>query len=141
MITKKSSGEHNMFDAAKISKSEQFQHENQTWSRAIDFYKQENNFLKTRLSEVVDQKSDKDFLAMAEHFQNSFIIKDEFIDEMNHDINAQSRMLKESEVNGLPALNEKLVKRQDKLRNEVEYLEKDFAQLKNEFNKFLANVL
>ena len=130
-----------IMDTIKISKSEQFQHENQTWGRLLDFFKQENNVLKTRLSVVVDQKTGKDFLALAEHFQNRFIIKDEFIDELNHDINAQERMLKEHIINGVTVMNEKLMKRQDKLRNEMEYLEKDFAKLKNEFNKYLSTVL
>ena len=131
----------NMGNEVNISKSQQFQHENQMWSRSIDFYKQENNFLKTRLSEVVDQKNGKDFLALAEHFQNRFIVKDEFLDELNHDINAQDRKLKENITQAVNSINDKLVKRQDKLRNEMEYLEKDFAQLKNEFNKYLATVL
>ena len=130
-----------IMDIIKISKSEQFQHENQTWGRLLDFFKQENNVLKTRLSVVVDHKTGKDFLALAEHFQNRFIIKDEFIDELNHDINAQERMLKENITSGVAVMNERLMKRQDKLRNEMEYLEKDFAQLKNEFNKYLATVL
>ena len=125
----------------KISKSEQFQHENQTWGRLLDFFKQENNVLKTRLSVVVDHKTGKDFLALAEHFQNRFLIKDDFIDELNHDINAQERMLKENISTGIAVMNERLMKRQDKLRNEMEYLEKDFAQLKNEFNKYLSTVL
>ena len=130
-----------IMDAVKISKSQQFQHENKTWSRSIDFFKQENNFLKTRLSEVVDQKTEKDFLALAEHFQNRFIVKDEFMDELKHDINVQDRMLKENISAVINSMNDRLAKKQDKLRNEMEYLEKDFAQLKNEFNKYLATVL
>jgi len=136
-----SAGRQKTMNAVKISKSQQFQHENQMWSRSIDFFKQENNILKTRLSEVVDQKTGKDFLALAEQFQNRFIVKDEFIDELNHDINAQDRMLKEIILLGSDSLNEKLIKRQDKLRNEMEYFEKDFAQLRNEFNKYLAAVI
>lgn len=131
----------NMGNLAKISKSEQFQHENQMWSRSIDFYKQENNFLKTRLSEVVDQITEKDFLALAEHFQNRFIVKDEFLDELDHDINAQDSLLKGNTIQEVHLMNDKVIKRQDKLRNEMQYLEKDFAQLKNEFNKYLATVL
>ena len=134
-------GTGNIMDTLKISKSEQFHHENKTWGRSLDFFRQENNFLKTRLSEVVDYKTGKDFLALAEHFQNMFIIKDEFMDELNHDINAQVRMLQESIISAMPPINERLIKRQDKLRNEMEFLEKDFVRLKNEFNKYLAAVL
>lgn len=125
----------------EISKSEQFQYENQTWERLLTFFKQENNVLKTRLSEVLDRAMGKDFLALAEQFQNRFILKDEFIRELNHDVNDQKRVLGENMANNTQSVNEKLIKRQDKLRNEVEYLEKDFALLKNEFNKYLSTAL
>ncbi len=123
------------------SKFEQYHHENQTWGRSLDFFKQENNYLKNRLSEVVDHKTGKDFLALAEHFQNRFVLRDEFIDELLKDINTQEKLLKENYIKGVSPIDEKIIKKQDKLRNELEYLEKDFTQLKNEFNKYLASVL
>jgi hypothetical protein len=120
----------------KISKPDQYHHENKTWARLLDFFKQENSFLKNRLSEVVDHSTDKDFLALAEQFQNKFIIKDEIIDELRHDINLQNVDL----INSNDSLvDNKLIKRQEKLRNEMEYFEKDFIQLKNEFNKYLSS--
>ena len=60
-----------------ISKPDQFNYEIKTWARLLDFFKQENTFLKNRLAEVVDYRADKEFLALAEQFQNKFIIKDE----------------------------------------------------------------
>lgn len=120
----------------KISKPDQYHHENKTWGRLLEFFKQENIFLKNRLSEVVDHSTDKDFLALAEQFQNKFIIKDEIIDELRHDINLQSVDL----INRNDSLvDSKIIKRQEKLRNEMEYFEKDFIQLKNEFNKYLSS--
>lgn len=122
----------------KISKPDQFHHENKTWSRLLDFFKQENTILKNRLSEVVDHNSEKDFITLAEQFQNRFILKDEYIDELRHDINSQNLDL----INHKEGLvDNKLLKRQEKLRNEMEYFEKDFNQLKNEFNKYLSVVL
>lgn len=126
---------------SRISKAEQFHHENQTWERSLDFFKQENSYLKTRLSEVVDQVTDNDFLALAEQYQNQFILKDEFIQELQHDIHEQEATLKKGFLTDNPAPNAKTIKRQEKLRNEIEYLEKDFARLRNEFNKYLATVL
>ncbi len=125
-------------DTIKISRPEQFHHENKTWNRLLEFFRQENSFLKNRLAEVVDHRTDKEFLALAEHFQNRFIIKDEFIDELRHDTNAQERVLLKADNN---LLDEKIIKKQEKLRNEMEYLERDFARLKNEFNKYLSSVL
>ena len=122
----------------KLSKPDQFHHENKTWVRMLDFFKQENSFLKTRLSEVLDDSSDKNFLALAEQFQNKFILKDEFIDELRHDINQQDLNLYDNTEN---AGENKLTKHQEKLRNEMEYFEKEFNKLKNEFNKYLSTTL
>lgn len=122
----------------KISTTEQFHHENKAWIRLLEFFKQENYFMKNRLSEVLDHNVDKGFLALAEQFQNKFILKDEYIDELRHDINKQDQLL--NDMAGLPVDN-KLTKTQGKLRNEMEYFERDFYTLKNEFNKYLHSVL
>ncbi len=119
-------------------KPEQFIHESRTWLRLLDFLKQENTVLKNRLAEVLDHESSKEFLAQAEHYQNLFIIKDEFIDELRHDVNVQVQSLT-AKFNG--KLDEKMLKKQEKLRNEMEYMEKDFTKLKNDFNRYLATSL
>lgn len=122
----------------KITKPDQFLHENKTWIRLLEFFKQENAFLKNRLAEVVDHRTDKEFLALAEQFQNKFVLKDEYIDELRHDINMMNQNL--ADTNG-SITNSGLIKQQEKLRNEIEYFEKDFTNLKNEFNKYLSSVL
>jgi hypothetical protein len=122
------------------AKLDQYRHEYATWLRLLEFFKQENAFLKTRLSEVVDHNTDREFLALAEHFQNQFIIKDEFMDELRHDVNEMERRAKEIKDYAKNP-DGKLDARHNKLRNEMEYLEKNFSQLKNEFNKYLVSVL
>jgi hypothetical protein len=37
--------------------------------------------------------------------------------------------------------DKKILKKQEKLRNEMETLERDFTKDKNQFNKYLASVL
>ena len=123
---------------ADMLRPEQFIHENRTWLRLLDFLKQENTVLKNRLAEVLDHESSKEFLAQAEHYQNLFIIKDEFIDELRHDVNGLVQSLT-AKFNG--KLDEKMLKKQEKLRNEMEYMEKDFNKLKNELNRYLATSL
>ena len=123
------------------NKTKQFYYENLTWERLLDFFKQENAILKNRLSEVVDQLTDKDFIELAEHFQNVFIIKDEFIDELRHDINNHEILLNTLLVATDEKADKKILKKQEKLRNEMEALEKDFTKDKNQFNKYLASIL
>jgi hypothetical protein len=125
----------------KISKSEQFFHENETWERMLQFYKMENSFLMNRLAKIVDQKTDKDFVALAEQFQSQFILKDEFLNELLHDSHALQLQLQKGFEKSIYIPDHKAIKKQQKLRNEIEYLEKDFIRLRNEFNKYLATIL
>jgi hypothetical protein len=120
-------------------KTEQFLHENITWKRLLDFFIQENSFLKTRLSEVVDRETDKEFIANAEHFQNEFILKDEYFHDIEHDIKEQEKNLQLALVQKkLP--DYKTSKKQEKLRNEISNLEKEFSNIKTQFNKYLLSI-
>jgi hypothetical protein len=122
------------------AKLDQFQHEGLTWTRSLEFFKQENAHLKDRLSQVVDKTSDKYFLAQAEHFQNQFIIKDEFIDELKHDVNEQVRLIRDyTKKEPLNGSLDRFETMQEKLREQMRYLEKDFAALRNEFNTYLTS--
>ncbi len=120
----------------KISGVDQFLHENLTWDRALDFYLQENAFLKTRLSQVVDKNTGKEFVLLAERFNNSFIHNDECIKDLQKDIYTLQKLLRQK-IDGSVVDENKMVRQQNKLRNEMGFFEKDFAQLKNEFNQYL----
>ncbi len=122
-----------------ISKQDQFVHENKTWERLLDFFKQENIFLKNRLSVVVDSEEDKEFLKQAEYFQNEFILKDGFINDLIKDVNDHKKYINANIEDG--NLIYKISKKQAKLRNEISNFEKDFSYLKNEFNKLIEHFL
>ena len=122
------------------NKTAQFLHENISWKRLLDFFIQENSFLKTRLSEVVDKETDTVFIANAEHFQNEFILKDEYIHDIGNDIKMQEKNLQLAVIQKKEP-DQKICRKQEKLRNEMSYLEKEFSVLKNEFNKYLLSIL
>ena len=119
----------------------QFHYENLSWQRSIAFHLQENSFLKNRLAEVVDSKADRDFLAWAEHFQNQFIIKDEYMEELRHDVHEQERRLAGKGPASPSDTEAAVVIRQRHLRDQLDYLEKDFANLRREFHLYLAERL
>lgn len=119
------------------NKAEQFLQECTAWLRLLDFFRQENSYLKTRLSMAVDHKTDKDFLNLAEQYQNKFILKDEFINEIMQDAKKQEETIKDI-ISKKSMLEERIIKKQQKLRNETEYLEKDYTKLKNDFNRQLS---
>jgi hypothetical protein len=122
------------------NKTDQFLHENITWKRLLEFFIQENSFLKTRLSEVVDRETDRLLIAQAEHFQTEFILKDEYVHDIERDIKDQEIYLKSALIQKT-APDYKTCKKQEKLRNEISYLEKEFSHLKTQFNKYLLSIV
>jgi nitrogenase subunit NifH len=131
---------HDSHKSERGNKAEQFLQESAAWLRLLDFFKQENSYLKTRLSVVLDNKTDREFLNHAEHYQNLFILKDEFINEIAKDAKMHEDKLKQvSQMKKMP--DDKQVKQHQKLRNEVEHLEKEFIRMKHDFNKALIAAL
>lgn len=131
---------HDSHKSERGNKTEQFLQESAAWLRLLDFFKQENSYLKTRLSVVLDNKTDRDFLNHAEHYQNLFILKDEFINEIAKDAKMHEDKLKQvSQTKKMP--DDKQVRQHQKLRNEVEHLEKEFIRMKHDFNKALIAAL
>jgi hypothetical protein len=121
-----------------VSKQDQFDHENKTWERSLEFYKQENSYLKTRLSVVIDSKDDKELIKLGEYFQNQFLLKDEFINGLKVDINKQTADIRDNK-NG--SIANDVINRQEKLRKQISYFETDFSRLKNEFNQVITQFL
>ena len=124
---------------ANITGADQFLHEIQGWERALDYYLQENAFLKMRLSQVLDYNTDKNFTPLAEHFQTSFIHLDECMKDLKKDILLSQKTLKENEGTVLAGQNT-MASRHEKLQIEMIRLEKNFASIKNEFNSRLGEL-
>ena len=129
----------NKEDKMETLKRDQFEHENKTWERSLDFFKQENAFLKNRLSAVLDSKeNDNELLNLAEYFQNQFLFKDEFISELKTDITNQNSEIQQM-ING--KIPSEILSRQEILRKEMSYFKSDFSRLKNEFNQLITQFL
>lgn len=127
----------NSTDTAKLN---QMHHEHQSWLRVVDFFEEENVYLKNRLAEVVYNNADKDFLALAERYQNLFIIKANFMEELRHDINEQEDIVKKAFVTPHKYLTSDFFSQHIKLQHDTRFLEKDFAKIRNEFNKYISEM-
>lgn len=110
----------------------QLEAEYKRWEILLSALKNENLFLILKLSEVLDKKEDKDFIPKAEYFQNEFINKDEFIKKMQFDIKGELLTLDKIKSDRLPT---KVLKKHEKLKNEIIFLEKNFTILRSRFNK------
>ena len=124
-------------DLKDSSTLNQFQFELQSWIRLIEFLNQETTYLKNRLSEVIDQIRDRENLALAEHFQNQFIVKDDIYDHIMHDLKKQSYKWKEIKSFSSKDLHEDLNKTRKNLSDQIAFIERDHAVLTKDYNSYL----
>lgn len=112
--------------------------ENQDWLKRLDFYKEEINILKERLEEVTKRNNAPDFLKRVEHFQNQFFIQRNNIDELAHSIKMNEQGLVREVHSNPVAVDHRKVESHQSESDFIEYLEKNFAELRMEYNRFLA---
>jgi hypothetical protein len=118
----------------------QLRHESDTWKRHLQFIQQENNYLKTRLSQVLQQDTDEDFLERAEFFQNKFIAEDDTVNMLRQDIHEIDQMLEKDKVEESSMIKD-LQKKLKKMNKDMEIVERQFNKLKTDFNTYLADSL
>lgn len=127
-------------DSKDSSTISQFQFEIHSWIRLIEFLNQENTHLKNRLSEVIDQIKDREKLALAEHFQNQFIVKDDVYDHINHDLKKQAHKWSEIKLISSKEISDDLAKTQKNLRDQIEFIERDYTVITKDYNTYLASL-
>ena len=118
----------------------QFRHESDTWKRYLQFIQQENNHLKTRLSQVLQHDTDEQFLERAEYFQSKFIAEDDTVNMLRQDIHELDNMLSK-EIIEEPNTVKELQKRLKKMNRDMEIVERQFNKLKSDFNLYLIESL
>lgn len=111
----------------------QLEAEYKRWEILLSTLKNENAFLILKLSEVLDEKEDREFISKAEYFQNEFITKDEYIKDLENDIRSELRL-----IGGIKdKISAKILKKHEKLKNEIRYLQTNFSNLRVEFDQCL----
>ena len=118
----------------------QFRHESDTWKRYLQFIQQENNHLKTRLSQVLQHDTDEQFLERAEYFQSKFIAEDDTVNMLRQDIHELDTMLTKEMPEDAGTIKE-LQKRLKKMHKDMEIVERQFNKLKSDFNLYLSESL
>ena len=112
--------------------------ENQDWLKRLDFYKEDLSILRERLDEVTSKNNHVDFLKSVEHFQNQFIIQRNHIDELAHQIKVNENILVAQIEDNPIAVDHRKVESHDAEAEFMGFFEKNFAELRAEFNVFLA---
>lgn len=116
------------------------QQETDAWKRTLDYMRDENIQLKTRLSQVLQQHSSKQLLETAEYYNTLFLNEDEILKLLRKDIIELDTMLLTPVIENENML-QNICKRHAHLRNDVEIAEKAFKNIKYQFHQDLAAVL
>jgi hypothetical protein len=116
----------------------QYLFETISWIRLIEYLKQENTFMKNRLSEVIGKIKDKHSLALAEHFQNLFIIKDDLFDHVLHDLNNECDNWKLNSTED--SITNDLIKTYLYLKDQIDFIEKDYITIKKDYFTYLSSL-
>lgn len=115
--------------------------EHRAWMSKLKFYEDEILILKNRLSEIVSKNTNKDILAQAEHFQNQLIVQKENIDEISHSITVDEDTIRKA-VDKKPKFIDQLdTEPHTKEKQAMDSFEKNFTELRAEFNKFASKVM
>jgi hypothetical protein len=113
-------------------------YEHSDWLKAIDFYKEDIMILQKRLAEVAFKNTSAEAMAGVEHFQNQFIIQRNNLDELRHYINEHiQHFVKDAAIHG-DNLESQTIDEHLQRKDEFISLEKIMADLRHEFNDFLA---
>jgi hypothetical protein len=122
-------------------KLEQFRYEGTSWIRTVDYLQQENIMLKNRLAQIMQYPVDKNMLEQAEVYQNIFLGKDAILAILRHDIKEVEKLLLAQKNGEASNAEARLLKKQLKLRQDMEKMENEFNRIKKQFNGYLAEAL
>lgn len=111
------------------------------WKKDLDFYKDEIKVLKKRLEEVSAKNTSKEVKMMVSHFENQFIINNELIDELKHDINDREASIADEMKANPVAYEHRVTQLYSELKGKMEMFEKLFSELKKGFAQFLSAVM
>jgi hypothetical protein len=119
----------------------QYKHESDTWKRYLQFIQQENNYLKTRLSHVLQSDTDHEFLERAEYFQNRFIAEDDTVNMIRQDIYELDSLLQSNHQSNDVSFLKMLQKKLKKMQKDIDIVERQFSKLKTDFNQYLSETI
>lgn len=117
-------------------KINQLQIEVNTWKRLLNFFKEENVYLKNRLSDILKNGFERKFLDEFENFQTKFVKQDEVISLLRNDTAELDKLLNNYLNAGI--IDESVDKKLAHLRNNMANYERQFFQLQLNFNTYLA---
>lgn len=112
--------------------------ENKLHLNQLAFYKQEIQIFKNRLGELAERNTKIEVTSVIEQFQNQFIRQEEVNDELRHKINLHQQEITKYAQENPVAVDHVLFDANDALAGEVERYEQLYAEMKENYYRFLS---
>lgn len=113
--------------------------EHQTWLAEAKFYADELSIFTKRLEEIAAENTAQEVKIQVEHFQNQFIIQQEQLDTLNHEAVIQEQWLANYAKENPVAIDRHLFGDHQATHAKITTFKEIYADLKAEFNRFLAD--
>jgi hypothetical protein len=124
--------------AAKTKHIDELHFEHQLWTSEAKFYADELKIYQNRLAEVAAKNTKEEVRKQIEHFQNKFIIQKEQLDILNHGVNEHEQWLSKYSLEHPVAVDHARFADHKEMHKKMETYTKIYAELKQEFNRFLS---
>lgn len=111
------------------------------WKKDLQFYADEIHVWKKLLAEISSKNTTKDIKMTISHFENQFIIYKEQIDELKHEIQIREDFFAQELKKNSVAFDHRTSSLQTELKGKMAILIKLYAELRNSFQKFLAETM
>ena len=108
------------------------------WMNKLLFYGVEMKIMQKRLDDVCTKQPDHEVLKYLEHFQNQLIIQNANITDLTKHIKGEEKLLEKNIRENAVASDHRSTEDHVEERDMVEQFEKNFNDLRQEFNKFLS---
>jgi hypothetical protein len=111
------------------------------WLNELAFYKEEMVILQNRLDEVAERNTAKDMKAVQGQMQSKLIRQKEVLDILEHDITLHQQELVQFAKDHPIALDHVMFTDHTAMRDRMDIYKKIYAEMKNDFQDFVAEWL
>jgi hypothetical protein len=108
------------------------------WARGLEFYRNELELMTKRLVDISAKNTSLEARKGVEHFQNQFIIQQENISDLKHQVNNYVKGLSSDAKNHSGHVDAIFITQGEGLRDRYEHLEQIMNSLRHEFNDYLS---
>lgn len=115
--------------------------DHKSWSALLDFATEELQIFNKRLQEVAVANTQSEVLVRVEHFENQFVIQRQNISDLRHEINRKEKEIAAMIAANNVATEHKTKEDETELRESMNSFLENFSDLKDEFVRFVADVL